>query len=211
MSIDPYTVFFAIVAIFVVWRLWATLGTGPASPRYSAPVGAGLRPVPPPPADRWRGVAEPGGPLARGLDAIAASDPAFDANAFLPGARMAYEMIAAAFAAGDLEALRPLLGPETFADFSRAVEARRAAGRRMTTTLVALDGADLVEAAVQDGVARLAVKFRARMTSATFDAAGAVVEGSATEVAEHVDVWTFARPFAARDPNWRLVATQASN
>ena len=210
MSIDPYTVFFALVAIFVVWRLWATLGAGPAAPPYSAPVGAGPRPAPPPPADRWRGVAEPGGPLARGLDAIAASDPAFDAAEFLPGARMAYEMIAAAFAAGNLDALRPLLGPETFADFSAAIEARRVAGQTMTTTLVALDGADLVEAAAQDGVARLAVKFRARMTSATFDAAGAVVEGSPTDVAEHVDVWTFARPFGASDPNWRLVATQAS-
>jgi predicted lipid-binding transport protein (Tim44 family) len=211
MSIDPYTVFFAIVAIFVVWRLWATLGAGPASPPYSAPAGVGPRPPPPPPADRWRGVAEPGGPLARGLDAVAAADPAFDAAAFLPGARMAYEMITAAFAAGDLDALRPLLGPETFADFSRAIEARQAAGRRMTTTLVALDNADLVEAAAQDGVARLSVKFRARLTSATMDSAGAVVEGSPTEVDEHDEVWTFARPFGARDPNWRLVATQASN
>ena len=61
------------------------------------------------------------------------------------------------------------------------------------------------------GAARVAVKFRAKMTSATMDAAGAVVEGSPSEIAEHVEVWTFARPFAARDPNWRLVATQAAN
>jgi len=213
MSIDPFTVFFAALAIFVGWRLWATLGTGGGAPPASAPVRGPFAPPPasPPAAERWRGIAEPGGPLAGGLDAIAAGDPGFDARGFLGGARAAYEMITAAFAAGDLDALRPLLGPETFADFSHAIETRKAAGRKMTTTLVSIDAADLVEAAAQDGAARVAVKFRSKMTSATMDAAGAVVEGSADEIAQHIEVWTFARPFGARDPNWRLVATQAAH
>lgn len=212
MNIDPTTVFFAALAIFVGWRLWATLGTSAGAPPASAPVrGPFPTPPAPPAADRWRGVAEPGDPLASGLDAVAAGDPGFDATAFLAGARAAYEMVTAAFAAGDLDALHPLLGPETYADFSRAIEARTAAGRKMTTTLVSLDAADLVEANAQDGVARVAVKFRAKMTSSTTDAAGAVVEGSPGEIAGHVEVWTFARPFGARDPNWRLVATQAAH
>jgi predicted lipid-binding transport protein (Tim44 family) len=213
MTIDPFTVFFAALAIFVGWRLWATLGTSAGAPPASAPVRGPFAPPPSPPpaAERWGGVAEPGGPLARGLDAIAAGDPGFDPQSFLIGARAAYEMITAAFAAGNVEALRPLLGPDTFADFSRAIEARKAAGRKMTTTLVSLDAADLVEAGAQDGVARVDVKFRAKMTSATTDASGAVVEGSPSDIAEHVEAWTFSRPFGARDPNWRLVATQAAH
>jgi predicted lipid-binding transport protein (Tim44 family) len=213
MNIDPFTVFFAVLAIFVAWRLWSVLGTSAGAPPAAAPMRSPVAPLPaaPPAADRWRGVAEAGGPLARGLDAVVAGDPGFEPKSFLSGARSAYEMITAAFAAGDLDSLRPLLGPETFADFSRAIEARRAAGRRMTTTLVAIDGADLVEAAAQDGVARVAVKFRAKMTSATLDSSGAVVEGSPSEIAEHVEIWTFARPFGAHDPNWRLIATQPEN
>ena len=38
-----------------------------------------------PPTDRWKGVAEPGTPLAQGLDAIAAQDSSFDPRHFLVG------------------------------------------------------------------------------------------------------------------------------
>jgi len=44
-----------------------------------------------PPTDRWKGIAEPGTPLALGLDAIAAQDSSFDPRHFLSGARSAYD------------------------------------------------------------------------------------------------------------------------
>ncbi len=223
MTIDPITIVFAVVAIFVGWRLWSVLGTrtgaerppapGPRSARLGGDI-VDVTPAPPPPAvspERWRGVAEPGSALARGLDAIAAGDPAFDAQHFLAGAKGAYEMIINAFAAGDGEALGRLLAPEPLANFMRAIEARKAAGQRMVVTLVSIDGAEIVEAGVQNATAQVAVKFTAKMNSVTTDASGRVVDGSATEVANHVDVWTFARPFAARDPNWLLAATEATH
>lgn len=223
MNIDPMTIVFAVVAIFVVWRLWAVLGTRTGAERPPMPNPRAARaggdiidvtPNPPPPAaspDRWRGVAEPGSALARGFDAIAAGDSSFDPQHFLAGARAAYEMIINAFAAGDVEALRRLLAPEPLANFMRAIEARKAAGQRMIVTLVSIDSAGIVEAGVQNGAAQVAVKFVAKLNSVTTDPAGRVVEGSATEVADHVDVWTFARPFAARDPNWLLTATEATH
>src|SRR5947209_9000092 len=157
MNIDATTIVFAIVAIFVVWRLWSVLGTRNGAeppPMGAAPVGRVggdvvdfRRPAPPPSSDRWKGVAEPGGNLARGLDAIAAGDPGFDPQQFLAGARAAYEMITKAFAAGDIEALRGLLAPEPLANFSRAIEARRSAGLKMQVTLVSIDRAEIVDAA----------------------------------------------------------------
>ena len=223
MTIDPITIVFAVVAIFVAWRLWSVLGTrtGAERPPVQGPRGArvggdivDVTPNPPPPvasAERWRGVAEPGSALARGLDAVAAGDPSFDAQHFLAGARAAYEMIINAFAAGDDETLRRLLGPAPLANFSQAIEARKAAGQRMIVTLVSIDNAEIVDAGVQNAVAQVAIKFVAKLNSVTTDPAGHVVEGSATEVADHVDVWTFARPLAARDPNWLLTATEATH
>ena len=223
MNMDATTIVFALVAIFVAWRLWSVLGTrtgtqGP--PMDAAPVGRvggdvvdfrKAKAPPSPSPDRWKGIAEPGGNLARGLDAIAAADPSFDAQQFLGGACAAYEMITKAFADGDIEALKRLLAPEPFANFSRAIEARRAAGQKMLVTLVSIDRAEIVDAAAPNGVAQVAVKFAAKMSSATTDAAGAVLDGSPTAVADHVEVWTFARPCAARDPNWLLTATEATH
>jgi predicted lipid-binding transport protein (Tim44 family) len=217
MTLDPMTIVFAVVAIFVVWRLWSVLGTGAPTqrPPMQSPVGRGgevidVTPQPAPsPAERWKGVAEPGSALEQGLDAIAAGDPGFDARHFLDGARAAYEMIINAFAAGDVEALRGLLAPEPLANFTREIAARQAAGRRMVVTLVSLDAAEIVAAGARNGLAQITVRFASKMNSATTDAKGAVVEGSATEVADHIDVWTFERPLASRNPNWLLAATEA--
>lgn len=221
MSIDPVTIVFAGIAIFVVWRLWSVLGTrtGAEPPPMQTPrparAGGDIIDVTPTPqaaapsAERWRGVAEPGGRLAAGLDAIAAGDPAFDPQHFLSGARAAYEMIINAFAAGNVEALRGLLAPEPLANFTRAIAARNAAGQTMVVTLVSLDQVEIIEAGVRDATALVSVRFAAKMNSATSDRSGAVVEGSATRVADHVDVWTFSRPFASRNPNWLLAATEA--
>ncbi len=226
--IDPATVVFAIVAIFVAWKLRQVLGTRTGAERRpmdvsppSAPgptgndnvvsLGAARRgppPPPEPPQDRWRGIAQPGSALAQGLDAIASVEPQFNAGEFLNGARSAYEMIVAAFAAGDLNALRRLLSPDVLQNFARAIEARRAAGQTMKSTLVSIDKAEIVDARVVGRDASVTIRFAAKMISATLDSAGTVIEGSDSAVADHLDVWTFARPLGARDPNWLLTATQ---
>ena len=41
------------------------------------------------------------------------------------------------------------------------------------------------------------------------DKDGKVIEGDATEVQTIRDAWTFARDTGSRDPNWKLVATEA--
>ena len=94
MSIDATTIVFAVVAIFVAWRLWSVLGTRtgaerpPMQPPRAARVGGDVVDMPPTPPRRRRrpiaGRASPSraAPLARGLDAIAAGDPGFDAAAF---------------------------------------------------------------------------------------------------------------------------------
>jgi predicted lipid-binding transport protein (Tim44 family) len=226
-NLDVTTVVFAIVAIFVAVKLRSVLGTRtgaerrpldtPPPPPGSAPTdnvvpfGLGRRPAPPvaaPALDRWRGFAEPGTPLAQGFDAIAAREPQFSPEGFLGGARGAYEMIVGAFAAGDTAALRRLLAPEALANFAGAIEARKAAGQTMKTTLVSIDKAEIVEARVTGRDAWIGVRFATKLISATMDAAGAVVDGSPTEVADHVDIWSFSRPVGSRDPNWLLTATE---
>jgi len=220
-NLDVSTIVFAVVAIFVIFKLRSVLGTRTGTERRpmdpprplepAAPNVVAFNPGPrsaPPPSDRWKGIAEAGSPIAAGLDAIALRETGFDAGPFVAGARSAYEMIVGAFAAGDLTTLRRLLAPDVLANFAKAIEAREAAGEKMTTTLVSIDAADIVDARVINGVASIAVKFAAKLASSTVDRAGAVVDGSTTSVGDHLDIWTFARTLGARDPNWLLAATE---
>ncbi len=134
-DVDIYTIIFLALAVFIFLRLRNVLGqrTGDERPPFDVAARGNVRGVPdnnnvvPLPGkvidqaplapsaeptvapDRWKGIAESGSALARGLDQIAVTDPSFDAQHFITGAKSAYEMIVLAFANGDRRALKDLL------------------------------------------------------------------------------------------------------
>ena len=164
-----------------------------------------------PPTDRWKGIAEPGTPLAQGLDAIAAQDSSFDPRHFSRGARSAYEMIVLAFANGDRRALKDLLSSEVYESFEAVIKDREKHEQKTETRFVSIDKAELVGAEARDRAAQLTVRFVSQMISVTRDKAGTIVDGNPEKVADITDVWTFARDTTSRDPNWKLVGTGSAH
>ena len=53
------------------------------------------------------------------------------------------------------------------------------------------------------------MRFVSQLVSVTRDRSGAVIDGSPDKVTDVTDVWTFAHDMSSRDPNWKLVATEA--
>jgi predicted lipid-binding transport protein (Tim44 family) len=143
------------------------------------------------------------------LAPLRAVDPDFDAAEFVGGAKAAYEMVVTAFAAGDKDALRPLLSREVFNDFAGAIDERAKRGETMETTFVGLRGATITETQVNNRIAEVTMKFESELISVTKDAQGHVVGGHANSVDQVTDIWTFARDTRSRDPNWTLIATSA--
>ncbi|QIB34024.1 Tim44/TimA family putative adaptor protein [Ancylobacter pratisalsi] len=160
---------------------------------------------------RWSGIAEEGSPVASGLNAIVVQERDFDVRHFLTGARSAYEMIVVAFANGDRAMLKDLLAREVFEGFSAAIAEREQRGDRMETHFVGIDKADIVEAQVKGRSAQITVRFVSQLISVTRDRAGDIIDGDADQVVDVNDVWTFSRDLGARDPNWKLVATEAAS
>jgi predicted lipid-binding transport protein (Tim44 family) len=149
--------------------------------------------------------------LEEGLLSIVRADRSFEPDGFVKGARQAYEMIVTAFAEGNRKALRALLSKEVFDGFSGAISDREARGEIIDQSFVGINKADLLEAELKNGTAHVTIKFVSELISATRDKAGTVISGDAKKIKEVVDIWTFAREVASRDPNWRLIATQAPN
>jgi predicted lipid-binding transport protein (Tim44 family) len=231
---DIYTIIFLALAVFIFLRLRSVLGqrTGRERPPYDpysardavrtspsekvvtlpgrvAQPAAPARPTADDGAERWKGVAEPGSPAAAGLDAIIAADSSFDAQHFLTGARAAYEMIVTAFAQGDRRALKGLLSREVYEGFEAAIRERESRGETVETRFIAIDKADIAGAELRGRSAQVTVRFVSQLVSVTRDRSGNVIEGSPEKVTDVTDVWTFARDVSSRDPNWKLVATEA--
>jgi len=232
--VDIYTIIFLALAVFIFLRLRNVLGqrTGDERPPFDVPARGNLRgaadnnvvPLPgkvidqsplAPSADpavvpdRWKGIAEPGSVLARGLDQIAATDPSFDAQHFITGAKSAYEMIVLAFANGDRRALKDLLSSEVYEGFETAIKEREQRGEKVETRFASIDKADIVSAETRDRAAQITVRFVSQMISVTRDKADTVVDGNPEKLTDVTDVWTFARDISSRDPNWKLVGTES--
>ena len=189
----------ALVAGFILFRLYTTLGrrTGaerPAEPR-PAPVQGSLPPERAPQAPLTG--AAPTGPASDGLIAIVRADPSFDSEHFVTGARGAYEMTVSAFAKGDREALQGLLTPRVFESYAAAIKTREEKGEP-GPELVRLKSAEIIDASLQDNTARVSVRFEAELA-----------EG-AHGVRDAREKWTFERDIRSADPNWRLARVAAA-
>lgn len=232
--LDVTTLIFLVLAVVIFLRLRSVLGrrTGTERPPFD-PFGAPDRERPAPrrqaednvvslpgaseaPAPATAGgaatldtVAPQGSALNDALRQILSADRSFEPQSFLQGARMAYEMIVTAFAAGDRKTLKGLLSREVYDGFVSAISDRESRGETIESTFVGIERADIVEAAMKGSTAQITVKFRSELISATRDRDGAIVDGDPNAVSDVTDVWTFARDTTSRDPNWRLVATES--
>lgn len=149
-------------------------------------------------------------PLGQGLIDVRMADPDFTPDGFLNGARVAFEMVLGAYAAGDGKTLRGLLDDTLFAEFEAAIRDREENGYVVEDTLVGIRTAEIVEAFMEDRTANVTAKFVSEQVNVTRDAEGQVADGNPNEVITVTDFWTFARDTKSRDPNWTLVATHSA-
>jgi predicted lipid-binding transport protein (Tim44 family) len=191
----------AAIAVFVISRLYAVLGTktGTEQParRFNKDA-VTRRPEPQEddaaPADsdeRPRIRAAFTGPAASGLEAIATVDAQFNPEEFTKGARKAYELIVNAFADGDRDALRALVDDDVFEVYTQAIADREKAGTE-PMRLARLRSARIVEASLDaTKMARVGVSFESELS-----------DGDAMRSAK--EIWTFKRLTTTQDPNWLL-------
>lgn len=235
MSSGIEIILWAMLAVFLIARLYKVLGRRTGHERRHDPL-AGVandeqkrdKVVPLPdrnrPARDDESIAAPaadhgaaiageteGGDLQAGIARIRGTDPGFDPALFMAGARTAFEMIIAAFAAGETATLRPLLNNEVFENFSNALQARQQAHESLRTTLVGITATDMLEADLQGRIAVVTVKIVSDQINVTHDSAGKVVEGDPAAVTSVTDIWTFSRNTRSRDVNWTLTATRSPN
>lgn len=130
-----------------------------------------------------------------------------DREAFLSGARRAYETIVAAFAEGHLDSLDGLVADHVLEGFGTVVAERRKRGERAKLEIVSIKTAEIERVDTDAEQMEVTVRFVTEQITALFDAEGRLVTGSPQAVVEVADLWRFARRHDAADPNWLLVAT----
>lgn len=201
------------IAVFLILKLRSVLGTREGFEPTAAPLDT---PSPRPKFDVVEGgpdrdisdnTTDPASTAA--LAAMKKADPVFNVTDFLKGARAAYEMILMAFDKGDLDRIKPFLGPDIVETFGEAIAERGKQGLTITSTFGGIRELTLAQA-TYDATTKLAeidVRFGAELSRVVKDSNGTVVEGSPNAIIRQRDTWTFARTMGTPDPNWHLGAT----
>jgi predicted lipid-binding transport protein (Tim44 family) len=231
---DFGTIFFLVAAVVIFLQLRNVLGrrTGNERPPFDPYTAGRVRDKEAAPAKpenvvslpRKRGngegeesfasidaAAKPGTDLNKGLRAVKEADPSFDPKTFVDGAKMAYEMIIMAHADGDRKTLKNLLSRDVYDAFAADISAREGRSEKVQASFVGIDKAEIVSAEMKGPEAHLTLRIVSELISATRDKAGEVIDGNPETVVETKDVWTFARDTRSKDPNWKLVATEAED
>ena len=143
-----------------------------------------------------------------GVSAVMSADPSFSEKEFVKGASAAYGMILNAFAEGDLETLKTLLGYEMNISFADAIRERQKADETLAIDLQSIDRAVISSAKLRDGVASLVVEFTSRQQRVLKSSDGSVIDGDSETVETFIDLWTFERDISSTDPTWLLVETE---
>lgn len=146
--------------------------------------------------------------IAEGFAAIAERDKQFEPDAFLDGAKIAFEMTIAAFNERDKETLHMLLGEEVYGQFDEVLKEQEETEKFAHTTLVTLKKAEFVTAKLDGSTAKITIDFESEQIQLVKNADGDVIEGDVSEQEVVEDRWVFARNVRAASPDWKITETQ---
>lgn len=215
----PYgdLIVFGAVAAFIVLRYRAMLGESrgrdPEILRRTNDEGAA--PVILPSLTKEKAIKEAAEKMEEGLDAsvrdglnaIRSCDPGFNSDAFLSGARQAFDMVIDAFNARDRETLVMLLADNVYQNFDAVLREQAATERYAHTTLVEVRRAVIVGAQLRGKTAEITVDFETVQIHLVKDASGAILEGDASAQERVEDRWVFTRDIKTSGPDWKISET----
>ena len=118
----------------------------------------------------------------------------FDHNAFLDGAKAAFETIIVAFNNGDKKTLKPLLVPNVYKSFEQAIDADNI-NKNYQFYSLNIESIDDVKVANQ--IITITIKFISEQFK----------DNDEKTVVKKQDLWTFEKDIKSKNPAWLLSAT----
>lgn len=145
--------------------------------------------------------------VVQNLKKIKETYPSFDLVDFMQKAPRAFEYIAAAFAKGNKNDLKPLLSPEIYASFEKVINERKERGETAEFNLIGFKTIRLTKAETAGDDVELTVEFETEQTNIVKDSQGQVIVGDPTYIETVTDIWTLRKNMKSGSPVWILTAT----
>ena len=198
-------IIFAIIAIFLVYRLKSILGQNSDGNEQNNKIDIGEK--------NFSNVVKLGNKQSNidenktYEDKISIDDPTFNKKEFLKGAQNFFEMVIDSFVKGDLKNIEMYVDDKLIKNFKLVIDERVQEEESLKIKIIKMISIDIKNVKKLKNFLRISVLFESEQIKVLKDKKGKIIDGDQKKSILVKDLWTFEKKIQSKDLNWILVET----
>ena len=198
-------IIFAIIAIFLVYRLKSILGQNSDGNKQNNKINIGKK--------DFTNVVKLGNRQSDvndkkiNMDSIYIEDPTFNEKEFLKGAQNFFEMVIDSFVKGDLKNVEMYIDSKLNKNFQLVIDERLKEEETLDINIIKTISISIKDVKKLKNFLRVSVLFETEQIKVLKDKKGEIIDGDQKKSILVKDLWTFEKKIQSDDLNWILVET----
>ena len=198
-------IIFAIIAIFLVYRLKSILGQNSDGNKQNNKINIDKK--------NFTNVVKLGNRQSDvndkkiNEDSIYSEDPTFNEKEFLKGAQNFFEMVIDSFVKGDLKNVEMYIDNKLNKNFQLVIDERLQEKETLDINIIKMISIKIKDVKKLKNFLRVSVLFETEQIKVLKDKKGEVIDGDQKKSILVKDLWTFEKKIPSEDLNWILVET----
>jgi len=196
-------IIFAIIAIFLVYRLKNILGQNSEGNEQNNQIDIGKK--------DFSNVVKLGNldsdKTKTDKNSISKIDPTFNEEEFLKGAQNFFQMVINSFVKGNLKDIVNYIDDKLIKSFKLVIDERLKEGESLKIEILKMKSIKIKHVKELKNFLRLSVLFETEQIKVLKDKKGKVIDGDPKNRILVKDLWTFEKEIKSKDMNWKLVET----
>ena len=137
-------------------------------------------------------------------------DKTFDHIQFIEGSQIFFKMILDAFVEGNLDKVKEFIKPSVLKNFNFAIKERNKESETLIINLKIINKTEIFSSEINKTVLRISVLFESFQIKALKDKDNNLIDGDLNKEILVKDIWVFERKINYLNPNWTLIETKSS-
>ena len=198
-------IIFAIIAIFLVYRLKNILGQNSEGNDQNNKIDIGEK--------NFNNVVKLGNkqsdlnkPKTQN-NSISEIDPTFDEKEFLKGAQNFFEMVIDCFVKGNLDNIMNYIDVKLIKNFQSVIDERLAENESLKIDIIKMNSIKIKNFTKLKNFLKISVLFETEQVKVLKDKKGNIIDGDQKKSILVKDLWTFEKNIQSKDLNWKLIET----
>ena len=188
-------IIFAIIAIFLVYRLKNILGQNSDGNKQNSKINIDIK--------NFTNVVK----LGNRQSDVYSEDPTFNEKEFLKGAQNFFQMVIESFVKGDLKNVEMYIDNKLNKNFQSVIDERLQEKEILDINIIKTISIKIKDVKKLKNFLRVSVLFETEQIKVLKDKKGEIIDGDQKKSILVKDLWTFERKIQTDDLNWKLVET----